>query len=146
MTVDAGDGSALFFLDLSAAFDTVDHEILLERLSNHCGVTDTAASWFRSYLTGRTQVFCINGELSESSALLTGVPQGAVAYLIFANPLPSVFGVTTFVMALVLVNFPMTLDATSSSAFFSVQLRRRYPVTRFRYFSRLPTTGSPATG
>ena len=96
MTVDASDGSSLLFLDLSAAFDTVDHEILLERLSNHCGVTDTAANWFRSYLTGRTQVVSIKGELSESSALLTGVPQGAVlgpiAYLIYANPLPSVIG------------------------------------------------------
>ena len=83
MTVDVSDGSA-------------DHEILLERLSNHCGVTDTAANWFRSYLTGRTQVVCIKGELSESSALLMGVPQGAVlgaiAYLIYANPLPSVIG------------------------------------------------------
>ena len=91
------DGSALRFLDLSAASDKVDHEILLERLSNHCGVTDTAANWFRSYLTGRTQVVCIKGELSESSA---GVPQGAVlgpiAYLIYANPLPSVIGCDHF--------------------------------------------------
>ena len=54
MTVDAGDASALLFLDLSAAFDTVDHEILLHRLTNHCGVTDTAVNWFCSYLTDRT--------------------------------------------------------------------------------------------
>ena len=75
MTVDAGDGSALFFLDLSAASDKVDHEILLERLSNHCGVTGTAANWLRSYLTGRTQVVCIKGEQSENSVLLTGFPR-----------------------------------------------------------------------
>jgi hypothetical protein len=73
-----------------------NHDILLERLSNHCGVTDTAANRLCPYLTGRTQVVSIKGELSESSALLTGVPQGAVlgpfAYLIYANPLTSGIG------------------------------------------------------
>jgi hypothetical protein len=54
MTVHAGDRSALLFLDLSDTFDTVDHEICFERLSNHCGVTDITDNWFRSYHNGRT--------------------------------------------------------------------------------------------
>jgi hypothetical protein len=122
MTVDASDGSSLLFLDLSAAFDTVDNEILLERLSNNCGVTDLAANWFRSYLTGRTQVVSIKGELSESSALLTGFFQGAVWALLPTSSTPThylqLLDVTTFVTTMIMsVNYLMTLDATSLSAF-----------------------------
>ena len=45
----------LLLLDLSAAFNTVDHEILISRLSNHFGVKGTALTWFKSFLTSRKQ-------------------------------------------------------------------------------------------
>jgi len=48
--VDCGSVAALVLLDLSAAFDTVDHEVLLQRLSETFGVTDVAHMWFRSYV------------------------------------------------------------------------------------------------
>ena len=52
-SVDAGKVTALTLLDLSAAFDTIDHTILLSRLDDWFGVTGKALNWFKSYLTGR---------------------------------------------------------------------------------------------
>ena len=68
----------LSLLDLSAAFDTIDHDILLKRLELRFGVKGLALEWFRSYLTGRTQRVVVNGEASEPRELLYGVPQGSV--------------------------------------------------------------------
>ena len=64
-------------LDLSAAFDTIDHGISLERLRSAFGVRDTALSWFASYVSGRTQQVSIDGTLSTKFDLECGVPQGS---------------------------------------------------------------------
>ena len=69
---------ALVLLDLSAAFDTVDHEILLHRLQYKFGIKGKAYEWFRSYLTGRTQSVRIDGTDSSVCPLPCGVPQGSV--------------------------------------------------------------------
>jgi hypothetical protein len=53
--VDSGDVAGLVLLDLSSAFDTVDHDILLRRLNTSYGINGTAIQWFRPYLTGRSQ-------------------------------------------------------------------------------------------
>ena len=75
--VDRGDVAALVLLDLSAAFDTVDHEVLLQRLSEIVGVTDVAHMWFRSYLPGQTQyvhhlprVWCTTGVSAGAGPVL----------------------------------------------------------------------------
>ena len=57
--LDAGSSAILLMLDLSAAFDTIDHDILLSRLCNVYGITGNALDWFRSYLTGMIQCVVI---------------------------------------------------------------------------------------
>ena len=65
-------------LDLSTAFGIVDHDVLLERLKSGLGICGTALSWFKSYLSGRSQCVLINGTQSKPTALVCGVPQGSV--------------------------------------------------------------------
>ncbi|XP_076155180.1 uncharacterized protein LOC143138640 [Alosa pseudoharengus] len=69
--------SVLILLDLSAAFDTVNHRILLSILAN-MGISGSALSWFESYLTGRSFNVSWLGQLSAPHHLTTGVPQGSV--------------------------------------------------------------------
>lgn len=67
----------LLLLDLSAAFDTVDHQRLLQTLGN-LGISGTALMWFKSYLSSRSQVIRIKGAKSDAAGLDCGVPQGSV--------------------------------------------------------------------
>ncbi len=69
--------SVLILLDLSAAFDTVNHQILLSTLSS-LGITGIPFRWFESYLTGRSFRVAWGGEVSKTHQLVTGVPQGSV--------------------------------------------------------------------
>ena len=78
MAIDQHNSVILVLLDLSAAFDTVDHGILLPRLSNRFGITGTVLEWFRSYLSDRTQFVQVNDACSASHVLEFGVPQGSV--------------------------------------------------------------------
>ncbi|PFX16803.1 putative RNA-directed DNA polymerase from transposon X-element [Stylophora pistillata] len=77
INMNKGHVSLLVLLDLSAAFDTVDHKILLKALQTKLGVCGSALSWFKSYLEGRSQRICIKETLSQSFDLKWGVPQGS---------------------------------------------------------------------
>ena len=68
----------LLLLDLSAAFDTIGHQILLSRLETVFGIRSTAVQWFRSYLLDRNQSIVVNKSASSPSPLMFGVPQGSV--------------------------------------------------------------------
>ncbi len=70
--------SLLVLLDLSAAFDTIDHAILIDRLQNYTGIHGQALRWFRSYLSNRYHFVYLNGESSQLSPVKYGVPQGSV--------------------------------------------------------------------
>jgi len=76
--VDSGDLAVLTLLDLSAAFDTVDHETLLNRLRQSYGLGGRVHDWFRSYLSGRFQSVRCGGTSSNPTLLVCGVPQGSV--------------------------------------------------------------------
>ena len=75
---DAGLVTLLGLLNLSAAFDTVNHQILLKRLIHEYGITGRVIEWIQSYLTGRTQFVRFNGTTSQTMAVTSGVPQGSV--------------------------------------------------------------------
>ena len=71
-------GAILILLDLSAAFDTIDHELLLNILEHQMQVKEDALQWFRSYLSDRVQSVSIDGVESVKRKLRYGVPQGSV--------------------------------------------------------------------
>ena len=68
----------MLLLDLSAAFETVDHNVMLHRPSHDVGVGQTALNWFKSYVSDRVQVVHINGFTSPARPLTCGVLQGSV--------------------------------------------------------------------
>ena len=104
MSMDRQEITLLVLLDLSAAFDTIDHQILLNVLGNDFGIIGSAHKWFASYLTGRKQRVLINDHTSYDFHLSCGVPQGSCMgpilfilyisrlYHVIANHLPSAHG------------------------------------------------------
>uniref|UniRef100_A0A669C0Q9 Reverse transcriptase domain-containing protein n=1 Tax=Oreochromis niloticus TaxID=8128 RepID=A0A669C0Q9_ORENI len=94
MASDSGLISVLVLLDLSAAFDTVDHNNLLARLEHAVGITGTALQWFVSYLSNRLQFVHVNGESSPHTKVNYGVPQGSVLgqmlFTLYMLPLGSI--------------------------------------------------------
>ena len=81
----------LILLDLSAAFDTIDHDVLFSRMESTLGITGPALEWFRSYLGDRTLRVQIDDSFSASQEILWSVPQGSVLgpllFLIYLLPL-----------------------------------------------------------
>ncbi len=75
---DQGCISLLVLLDLSAAFDTKGHDILIDQLQNYKGIQGQALRWFRSYLSDRYHFVYLNGEASQLSPVKYGIPQGSV--------------------------------------------------------------------
>ena len=73
--LDMKNGTALVMIDLSAAFDTIDHHILLHRLRHMYGVPGAALKWIESYLTDRGQRVCLNDEYSPRFVSSTGFPK-----------------------------------------------------------------------
>ena len=90
--IDRGNVNSVVFLDLKKAFDTVDHTILLSKLSTY-GIQENAYNWFKSYLENRTQICSVSGSLSKTCSLQGGIPQGTILgpllFLLYINDLPN---------------------------------------------------------
>ena len=86
--------TALTLLDLSAAFDTIDHTILLDRLNVCYGISELALGWFKSYLSGRIHSVKGSSTLSHPTALQYEVPQGSILgpilFSLYTNPISSI--------------------------------------------------------
>ena len=91
IALDEGNEIILLLLDLSSAFDTVDHTVLLKRLECSFGISGKVLSWFSSYLDHRQQSVTIGDSQSQPQPLVTGVPQGSVLgpilFTIYMSPL-----------------------------------------------------------
>ena len=99
--LDQGDYAVSIFLDLSKAFDTVNHSILLSKLLSYC-IQKPHIDWFKSYLNKRKQRVFVNGNISDTMPITSGVPKGSIL-----GPL----------LFLIYIN-----DFTRSSDFFSMRL------------------------
>ena len=90
--MDSGRLTGAVFLDLSKAFDTFDHSLLLRKLKL-VGLSDDTVNWFQSYLTNRKQRTSVGDTLSVAAPITIEVPQGSVLgplfFVIYVNDLPS---------------------------------------------------------
>ena len=83
--------TALVLLDLSSAFDMVDHSTLLTVLDRRFGVRESAMDWFSSYLSDRTQTFCASGVMSGPIPVTCSVPQGSMLFISYTEDVLLIF-------------------------------------------------------
>ena len=125
ITTDAGDFAILLLLDLTAAFDTIDHCILISHLEHGVGIKGTALEWFRSYVTGRGFTVSIGGSMSSSAPLSSGVPQGSILG-------PILFALYLLPLGLILRKHGMSFHfyADDSQIYFPIKRDSTTPVSQ----------------
>ena len=98
-----GEATVVILLDQPTAFDTIDHDMLLDSLSSWFGVGGVVLDWFKSYLSDRVQCIKIGSILSDAKKLLYGVPQGSVLG-------PILFSLCTTPLSEVIQNHPVLVS------------------------------------
>ena len=93
--MDKGEVTTLTLLDLSAAFDTIDHATLTDRLSDWYGIPDQAQIWVSSYLQNRHQSVKFEDTFSDKATLFYGIPQGSsvlgpVLFTLYTTPFSAI--------------------------------------------------------
>ena len=93
LNINSGQMTGVAFIDLRKAFDTVNHEILIDKL-RVIGASSITLKWFKSYLSNRIQRVSYNEVVSDALPISTGIPQGSILgpllFLIFINDMPNV--------------------------------------------------------
>ena len=120
--LDKGEWTLGIYLDLSKAFDTVNHEILKQKLLNY-GIRGEAFNWFSSYLSNRSQYVQIGKIKSRTKTISTGVPQGSVL-----GPLLFLLYVNDILNAISTPNVKLMMFADDTNLFLSgknvIQIKR----------------------
>lgn len=122
LAVDNGEVGALVLLDMSAAFDTIDHGIMLDVLRRRFNVQDAALDWFNSYFTDRTQIVVSGTDSSAVRELKVGTPQGAVlgprSFIVYAEDATDIFlrrRVSAIISLLMICRVPNTPSCHKSA-------------------------------
>ena len=121
------------FMDLSKAFDTLDHKILIDKL-HHYGIRGISLMWFESYLYKRTQYVEIDSSKSSPQTITTGVPQGSILgpllFLIYMNDMPQASSIFKFILyaddttLFSALDYSLSLDIPASSELINKELAR----------------------
>ena len=113
MTIDSRRDAILILLDLSAAFDTLDHNILIKRLNSYFGFSGSVLQWFSSYIKDRGQSVVIGDVISSPQKLDYGIPQGSIVGPLLLHFTRLLFNKSSYVITWNACFTQTTLSSTS---------------------------------